>query len=67
MSQRLSEGFSIGVLAARTGLTPAVLRTWENRFGFPSGERSTTGHRRFTDADVERVNAGDTVFFRRYR
>ncbi len=55
VSQRPSEGFSIGVLAARTGLTPAVLRTWENRFGFPSGERSTTGHRRFTDADVERV------------
>lgn len=55
MSQRPSEGFSIGVLAARTGLTPAVLRTWENRFGFPSGERSATGHRRFSDADVDRV------------
>lgn len=55
MSQRSSEGFSIGVLAARTGLTPAVLRTWENRFGFPSGARSATGHRRFSDADVELV------------
>ena len=49
------DGFSIGVLAARTGLTPAVLRTWENRFGFPAGTRSSTGHRRFTDADVELV------------
>ena len=55
MSKQPSEGFSIGVLAARTGLTPAVLRTWENRFGFPTGERSATGHRRFSDADVERV------------
>lgn len=55
MSQRSTEGFSIGVLASRTGLTPAVLRTWENRFGFPAGERSATGHRRFSDADVERV------------
>ncbi len=55
MSHPPSEGFSIGVLAARTGLTPAVLRTWENRFGFPDGERSATGHRRFTDADVDRV------------
>jgi DNA-binding transcriptional MerR regulator len=54
--ERSTEGFSIGVLAARTGLTPAVLRTWENRFGFPSGERSPTGHRRFSDADVRRVN-----------
>ena len=50
-----ADGFSIGVLAARTGVTPAVLRTWENRFGFPAGVRSPTGHRRFTDADVELV------------
>lgn len=55
MPQRSTDGFSIGVLAARTGLTPAVLRTWENRFGFPAGERSATGHRRFCDADVQRV------------
>jgi DNA-binding transcriptional MerR regulator len=51
----VSEGFSIGVLASRTGLTPAVLRTWEHRFGFPAGERSPAGHRRFTEADVRRV------------
>ena len=51
----MSEGFSIGVLAARAGVTPGTLRTWENRFGFPSGERSPSGHRRFTDADVELV------------
>lgn len=55
MTERQSEGFSIGVLAARTGLTPAVLRTWENRFGFPVGVRSATGHRRFADEDVELV------------
>ncbi|WP_210503375.1 DICT sensory domain-containing protein [Nocardioides xinjiangensis] len=49
------EGFSIGVLAERAGVTPGVLRTWENRFGFPSGTRSASGHRRFTDADLEMV------------
>jgi DNA-binding transcriptional MerR regulator len=48
-------GFGIGVLAARTGLTPGVLRTWDNRFGFPTGVRSASGHRRFTDDDVELV------------
>ena len=52
---RAAEGFSIGVLAARTGLTPAVLRTWDNRFGFPAGGRSATGHRRYSDDDVEQV------------
>ncbi|HEU4337912.1 MAG TPA: DICT sensory domain-containing protein [Nocardioides sp.] len=55
MADGVAEGFSIGVLAARTGVTPGVLRTWENRFGFPRGERSTSGHRRFTDADVALV------------
>lgn len=55
MTEQVSEGFSIGVLAARAGVTPGVLRTWENRFGFPRGERSASGHRRFTDADVALV------------
>lgn len=55
MATQSSEGFSIGVLASRTGLTPAVLRTWEHRFGFPAGQRSPAGHRRFTEADVRRV------------
>lgn len=47
--------FSVGELAARTGLTPGVLRTWENRFGFPEGRRRDSGHRRFTDRDVDDV------------
>lgn len=51
----MSEGFSIGVLAARAGVTPGTLRTWENRFGFPRGERSASGHRRFTETDVDLV------------
>jgi DNA-binding transcriptional MerR regulator len=55
VADRVAEGFSIGVLAARAGVTPGVLRTWENRFGFPRGERSASGHRRFTDADVALV------------
>lgn len=55
MVEELTEGFSIGVLAARSGLTPTVLRTWDNRFGFPAGARAASGHRRFTDADVDLV------------
>ena len=46
------DDFSIGALAERTGVTPNVLRTWENRFGFPTGRRTAAGHRRFTEADV---------------
>lgn len=46
---------SIGDLAARTGLSPAVLRMWETRHGFPEPTRLASGHRRYTDGDVELV------------
>lgn len=48
-------GFSIQELAVRTGLTPNVLRAWENRYGFPTASRTPAGHRRFTDDDVRLV------------
>jgi DNA-binding transcriptional MerR regulator len=51
----VSGEFSIGTLAERTGLSPTVLRTWENRFGFPTGRRTPAGHRRFTEHDVRLV------------
>lgn len=48
----MTDDFSIGTLAQRTGVTPNVLRTWENRFGFPAGRRTAAGHRRFTETDA---------------
>lgn len=46
---------TIGDLARRTGLTPAVLRTWEARHGFPTPKRLESGHRRYDEADVALV------------
>jgi DICT domain-containing protein len=46
---------SIGELAARTGLTPAVLRAWEARHGFPVPERAASGHRWYRESDVDLV------------
>lgn len=46
---------TIGDLAQRTGLSPAVLRMWEARHGFPVPRRLASGHRRYSDADVELV------------
>lgn len=43
---------TIGDLARRTGVTPAVLRTWETRHGFPVPRRRESGHRRYTESDV---------------
>lgn len=48
-------GLSIGDLAERTGLSPAVLRMWETRHGFPEPRRLTSGHRRYAETDVELV------------
>ena len=42
-------------MAARTGVSVAVLRAWEERYGFPRPERLPGGHRRYTEVDVERV------------
>jgi DICT domain-containing protein len=45
----------IGELALRTGLTPAVLRTWEARHGFPVPERAASGHRWYRESEVDLV------------
>ena len=48
---------SIGAMVKATGVGEATLRAWERRFGFPSPEREPSGHRRYSEADVDRVNA----------
>ena len=51
----VAAGLTISAVAARTGLTAAALRAWEQRFGFPRPERLDGGHRRYDEADVERI------------
>ena len=50
-----AEGFTIGAVAARTGVSEATLRAWERRFGFPRPDRLDRGHRRYGDAEVDRI------------
>jgi MerR family transcriptional regulator, light-induced transcriptional regulator len=45
----------IGVVATRTGLTPDVLRVWERRYGVVAPQRTPSGQRLYSDADVERL------------
>lgn len=54
-TQAPDAALTIGDLAQRTGLSPAVLRMWESRHGFPEPSRLESGHRRYTDADVDLV------------
>jgi DICT domain-containing protein len=46
---------TIREVAARTGVNAATLRMWEQRFGFPEPARLESGHRRYSEEDVERV------------
>ncbi len=46
----------IRVVARRTGLTTATIRAWERRYDAVRPQRSEVGQRRYSDADVERLD-----------
>jgi DICT domain-containing protein len=47
--------FSIGDVVERTGVTEGTLRMWERRHGFPNPARLQSGHRRYSEADLDAV------------
>ncbi|HEX8054195.1 MAG TPA: DICT sensory domain-containing protein [Thermoleophilaceae bacterium] len=51
----MANDLTIREVAARTGVNAATLRMWEQRYGFPEPGRLDSGHRRYSDEDVERV------------
>jgi DNA-binding transcriptional MerR regulator len=51
----IAGGLTISAAAARTGVSVAALRAWEQRFGFPRPQRLAGGHRRYDEAEVERI------------
>jgi DICT domain-containing protein len=46
---------TIREVARRTGVPEGTLRMWETRYGFPVPERLPSGHRRYSEDDVQRV------------
>lgn len=48
-------GLSIREAVERTGVTQATLRVWEDRYGFPAPARLPSGHRRYSERDIELV------------
>ncbi len=58
VNQRLESDLSlypIGAVAALTGLTTNTIRAWEKRYQAVTPARSPAGGRRYSDADVERL------------
>ena len=51
----MAADLTIREVVARTGVNAATLRMWEQRFGFPEPARLDSGHRRYSEDDVERV------------
>lgn len=48
-------GLTIRHVAERSGVAPGTLRAWETRYGFPEPTRLPSGHRRYSDRDVDLV------------
>ncbi|GGG13852.1 MerR family transcriptional regulator [Rhodococcoides trifolii] len=46
---------SVSALAFRLGVAPSTLRTWERRYGIGASDHESGHHRRYTAADVERL------------
>ena len=57
----------IGRLAELTGIDPATIRTWENRYGVPTPERTSGGQRRYSQQEVERIRAMQRLLEAGYR
>lgn len=45
----------MGAAAGRLGVAPATVRSWERRYGLGPGGRSHGGHRRYSEADLNRL------------
>ena len=50
-------GLGIGEVVERTGVAEATLRMWERRYGFPTPERLASGHRRYSEHEIELIRA----------
>ena len=47
--------FNLKVVLRETGIKADTLRAWERRYGLPSPERTSGGHRLFTQHEIEMV------------
>jgi DNA-binding transcriptional MerR regulator/methylmalonyl-CoA mutase cobalamin-binding subunit len=52
---RTAPRFNLKAVVQQTGLKPDTLRAWERRYGLPLPERSSGGHRLYSEGDVETI------------
>ncbi|MFC2030484.1 MerR family transcriptional regulator [Chloroflexota bacterium] len=47
--------YNLKAVVQQTGLKPDTLRAWERRYGLPAPERSSGGHRLYSQRDIETI------------
>jgi methanogenic corrinoid protein MtbC1 len=47
--------FNLKAVVQQTGLKPDTLRAWERRYGLPNPERSSGGHRLYSQRDIDTI------------
>jgi len=47
--------FNLKAVVQQTGLKPDTLRAWERRYGLPTPERSSGGHRLYSQHDIDTI------------
>jgi len=47
--------YSIGAISSMTGVNAVTLRAWERRYGLIQPQRTETGHRLYSDKDLEAI------------
>ncbi len=47
--------FNLKVVVKETGLRPDTLRVWERRYGLPSPDRTSGGHRLYSERDIATI------------
>lgn len=56
MASKQQQGlFSIGTVSSLTGINSVTLRAWERRYGLIKPSRTESGHRLYSDKDIERI------------
>lgn len=48
--------YNIGAVSRLTDIPEATLRVWERRYGFPDSERTSGGHRLYSEREVMRLH-----------
>ena len=52
-SRKLTPTFNLSAVVRETGVKPDTLRAWERRYGLPTPERTSGGHRIYSQRDIE--------------